>query len=318
MILALLINTSLYAQTSGHFIEMIQKGLTIDEQTSFTEQIQKQMDTSIEEESFIESVQNENAMHSPQSESSYLKEASRQVRATQQQDIIQTVQAGEDVPVRILDAPHIKYAMGFNFYFSRNQALYYPHQTDTFNSIYKKNDQLGIGAFADYQIMRFKQAASLGVFGQVYLLNARGKGIPVNASNIEGAQEVAQKILFNFLAVPMTFGLSLRVLVLKYITLHGSIGPTLFGYIESRSDHKRPSCNLLVLSGECGNSLGYTKTLGASLLLNWIEAESTTSNYRTFQIQNTYLTIDWSEMRSLKGNLNFLMRNYSLGLTFEF
>ncbi|HAR42552.1 MAG TPA: hypothetical protein DCS07_07970 [Bdellovibrionales bacterium] len=113
----------------------------------------------------------------------------------------------------------------------------------------------------------------------------------------------------NFFTLPVTLAVNYRFNLLRILRPFIAAGPSLIGYMETRSDTK---------SGHRGYSTGLWVSGGVALLLDWLSAGSTWNLYAEHNVKHYYLTVEYSRMSRLSGAIDFANSGIYAGLTFEY
>jgi hypothetical protein len=149
--------------------------------------------------------------------------------------------------------------------------------------------------------------------GSVGLGYYHGNGnFAVDLAKPDGSGEffgTASRTKFQFFTLPVMAGLSYRFNLLRILRPYVMAGPTLIGYVEMRNDSKE---------GNRGYSTGVYFSGGVSILLDWISKTSSWELYSNEGVKHYYLTIDYSRLSTLSGDVSVAVSGVYAGLTFEF
>ena len=112
-----------------------------------------------------------------------------------------------------------------------------------------------------------------------------------------------------FFTAPVIAGVNYRMSLARYVRPYVQAAPSLILYYESRNDN---------VDGHRGYSRGVLLSGGINILMDWFDKKSSWDLYDENRYKHYYLTIDYSRLTTIAGDLNFAVEGVSAGLTFEF
>ena len=182
----------------------------------------------------------------------------------------------------------------------------------SFNSMYGANYSPELTLFYDRQFLRAEGVGSLGLAASLGIGYFHGNGnfqFPLAKPDGSGNFSSASQTMFQFFELPVVVGASARLSVLKYVQPYAIIGPSIIGYAEMRNDK---------VAGNRGFSEGLQMTGGACLLLDWISGSERWNAYSSNGIHHTYLTVEYTLLTPLAGDVSFNTSGLTAGITFEY
>jgi len=181
-----------------------------------------------------------------------------------------------------------------------------------FNDVYGGKWAPDLNFFYEFQPFHSEWFGNIGIVLGAGVAFFRGVGSfqfnLINPLNNKEFTKVSQT-QFQFYTFPVSLGLNYRFNLLKYLRPYVQVSPTAVGYLETRNDKKKSLR---------GYSTALTYSGGLALLLNWLSPKSAWSMYEAQGVHQYYLTLDYTRMTPLGGDVNFNVSGVSAGLTFEF
>ena len=180
-----------------------------------------------------------------------------------------------------------------------------------FNTIYGNHYAADLSFFYEYQFFHSELWGSLGLMGLVGFSYFHGQGqfaFPLE-NPAGGVFSLNSNTLFQFFLIPVTAAVTYRFNLPFLLRPYIAIGPTLNSYVEMRNDY---------LSGNKGHSQGIFFSAGVSLLMDWLSSSAAWELYTSQGVQHFYITLDYSQLSHLGGEISIKESGLSLGLTFEF
>lgn len=166
----------------------------------------------------------------------------------------------------------------------------------------------------EYQLFHNEYAGSLGIVlnGGVTYHNAKGKfAVPLtNPAPSAAAFPLESRTKFQFFTIPVGLGANYRFNLFRFIRPYGQVVPTLIGFSESRNDNKASAntsvSRAIVFSG------------GVNFFLTPIFRDASWSLYESGGVKNYFLTVDFSRLTTIGGDVTLKSSILSAGLTYEF
>ena len=180
-----------------------------------------------------------------------------------------------------------------------------------FNDIYGSHYAPEVSFFYEYQLIHSEMWGSMGIMGMAGISYFHGQGqFPFALENPSGGLfPSTSNTLFQFFLMPFTLAASFRFNLFHFLRPYFVIGPSLITFVEMRNDN---------FSGNRGHSQGLFYSVGVSLLMDWISESAMWQLYTTQGVQHFYISMDYSRLMPLSGDISFTISGLSLGLTFEF
>jgi hypothetical protein len=208
----------------------------------------------------------------------------------------------------------IHHAMGLRYSVSINREIGGTSvaQAFDFQNIYGGSYAPEFAIFYEYQPFHSEWFGNVGIVGSVGVNYFYGVGqyaiqVPKPGGTGFFPANSAQKL--QFFAVPIMVALNYRFNLFRILRPYVMLGPTLIGYLESRNDS---------VASNRGHSQGFTTSLGVSILMDWLSRGSSWNLYEDFAVKHYYLTLDYTQLVPLTGDVSFAFRGVSAGLTFEY
>lgn len=209
---------------------------------------------------------------------------------------------------------NIHYAFGLRYGVSISRLISAPAgtQRQAFNDIYGSQYAPDLSLFYEFQPFHSEWFGNFGIVAMAGLGYFRGFGQysfdvpkPGNAGNFDPKSSTK----FQFFAIPLTVALDYRFNLFRVLRPYILVGPTLVGYFETRDDSVR---------GNRGNSRSLLVSTGVSILLDWMDTSASWDLYTIHGIHHYYLTVDYSRLFPIGGDVDYGMSGVTLGFTFEY
>ena len=208
---------------------------------------------------------------------------------------------------------HVQYAAGLKLGASNTQTVTTSGGASnrTFRDFYGTGWFPDLQAFGEWQVLRDESWGSLGLTGSLGFSLQTGKGkfaIRLTKPNGELFPEDSQTSL-RFMTFPALAGMNLRLNLMRWVRpyIQGGLGAVVFA--ETRSD-----------SGK--DKRGYSRvvhgTAGINILLDPIFPRETWDVYEGYSTKHYYLTLDYTTLKTISGNVNFQTSTIGVGVTHEF
>ena len=181
----------------------------------------------------------------------------------------------------------------------------------TFSNVYQSSLSPTINF--SYEIRPFDHdwLGSLGFVFGAGLTYQPGVGVfQFNLTKPSGALFGAQSnTKLQFFTAPVIAGVNYRMSLARYVRPYVQAAPSMILYYESRNDN---------VDGHRGYSRGVLLSGGVNFLMDWVDKKSSWDLYDNNRYKHYYLTIDYSRLTTLAGDIVFAVQGLSAGLTFEF
>lgn len=203
-------------------------------------------------------------------------------------------------------------AAGFRVGLSLTPDITAASSLQPFNSIYGSNWPIDITAFYEYQPWHSEWFGNIGFFGQVEVGYYHGAGTyqyQVHNADTGGAVTGSSNTAFQFFTVPITLGVNYRFNLFRYFRPFAMAGVTGVGFYEDRNDGG-PT--------HTADSRGLYFSGGVNILMDWVSKSASWDLYAEHGIQHYYLTVDYSHVQTVSGDVSFNVSGVYAGFTFEF
>jgi hypothetical protein len=200
-------------------------------------------------------------------------------------------------------------AFGFKLGLSPGEQVNVTGGTVSYDQVYGSSWKPDFYLHFEHQYFHSESWGSLAGTAELGFNYASGFGqlsfpFPNDATGTTQSETV-----FQFIQVPFLIGLNYRFNLFKYVRPYvaASVGP--LGYIELRQDPE---------PAKKGIAFAYSTSLGASLLLDFLDKETSKQGYETDGIQHVYLTLEYLYMNTLGGDVSIKRGGLYAGFLFEF
>jgi hypothetical protein len=310
--LALLVAVSALAQeTHQPFIDRIKRKLPpkAAESGSYTESLKQGLPAKPQTEGPIERYRRKHpdaAAPAP----SFVEEEKRKLGPPRGGGAIQALQEGRsELKARREGEPTSSFGFRYGIGMSRAISAIPERLGRSYDEIYGDSYTPDFGFFYEWQMLRSETFGSIGLMADLGASFVKGFGIfAVTLTNPKTGQPfpTQSKTSLLFVSVPATVAGTIRFSLARYIRPFALVGPTAIGYAEIRGDSK---------DGSNGLSTGVYLSGGANILLDFL---SSNDLYDDFRIHHTYLTLAYSRLSTLSGDVDFAVSGVNAGFTFEF
>lgn len=322
---AILICQSSYAEdTVQPFIDELKKDLPEKEQDrtgSFIESERRALEAQKKEEeeaedqeSYSEKLKRTEIPEREIDRGSYTEREKRKLAPEKRESAIQALKEGRsELKPRIDEKINHAFGLRYGVSLTRDITASEEMQGTVFSSMYGSTYAPDLSIFYEFQPFHSEWYGNIGFFGKLGFSFFQGYGQfsfpvprPVGQS---GTFPSGSPTRFQFFVIPATIGIDYRFNLLRFIRPYVMVGPNLIGYIENRNDDK-PS--------KRGFSRGLDFTVGAAFLLNWLSSGGSWDMYLDNGIKKFYLTVDYSRLSTIGGDVRFTVQGVTLGFTFEY
>jgi hypothetical protein len=207
----------------------------------------------------------------------------------------------------------VQYAAGLKLGASNTQVITAASGASnrTFRDFYGTGWFPDLQVFGEWQPLRSEDWGSVGLTASGGFTLQTGKGkfaVQLTKPSGEAFPDESQTSL-RFMTFPALLGANLRINAAKYVRpyIQGGAGAVVF--MESRSDNK---------DGKRGYSRVAHFTGGLNILLDPIFPRETWDVYEGYTTKHYYLTVDYTAMRTISGNIKFETSTIGVGVTHEF
>ncbi|MBI2604576.1 MAG: hypothetical protein HYW49_00705 [Deltaproteobacteria bacterium] len=177
-------------------------------------------------------------------------------------------------------------------------------QANSFDAVYTPSDKYAIGVdlFYERQVFRHWLAGAIGPVFHLNLIALKGKGVFTRFGS------TSDDTIFNFYAVPVTAGLSYRLIVGRFIVPFAQYSLAGIPVMEMRDDG-HPTRRAI--------ATGNMTVFGVALNMDWLGRRSAWDQYQSSGILHTYLSLQRESLRTKTGPFAFDYDATYAGLTFE-
>ena len=185
----------------------------------------------------------------------------------------------------------------------------------SFGSFYGSGWTPDLNLFVEYQPFHSEWFGNIGIVGGLgFTYNSGNANLKIgnlpNPFGTAGATfGTASHTNLKFITAPVSIGVNYRFNLLRYLRPFVQASPTYIAYLETRSDGR----------GDIrGKSTGLQIGGGANLLLDNFSKSLSWELYDEFGVKHYYLTVDYTKLSTIAGDVKFDASTLSLGLTYEF
>lgn len=206
----------------------------------------------------------------------------------------------------------INHLFGFRYGISltRDFSASSTTQAQNFQDIYGSNYAPDLSIFYEYQPFHSEWFGNIGLVGIGGVSYFHGTGVFGTSLSQAGGEAVTtpQETKLQFFVLPVTVAIDYRFNLFRIVRPYILAGPSLIGYWERRETG----------SNYQGISHGVTVMGGVAILLDWFSAGSRWDMYSNYGIKHTYLTLDYSRLIPVGGDVRFSVYGVLAGFSFEY
>ncbi len=287
--------------SSENYSEIIKKNLEHKEPTSNSSYIEK-----------LKATDPEVQKGPPNEDETYIDHEKAKLAPKELGGAIQAVKEGNSqLEAKKTGDIHHAFGMRYGVSLTRDVSAAPGILKASFSSIYGGNYAPDLSFFYEFQPFHSEWFGNLGIIGMGGLAYFNGYGqfaFPIAQPN-GGYFSSLSNVKFQFFTIPVSLGLSYRFNLFRILRPYVVVAPTLIGYLEMRSDS---------IAGYHGDSRGLLTSLGVSILLDWMSSKSSWDLYTNYSVKHSYLTIDYSRLSTLGGDVHFTTNGIVMGLAIEY
>jgi hypothetical protein len=301
-------------ESNSPYIDEIKKGLkdkptSEDASESFIEREQKKLKTPESQEGYIEELKRKNPSLKPKEDEGSFTEQEKPKVGEDRESAIQAFKEGRS-ELKPRRTGEITGAFGFRVGAGVSRTMTNAAGM-SYADVYGSDWAPDLTGFYEWQPFHSEIFGNFGLVVSGGLAYFRNLGrLAFNLTNpIDGSQFGFQaRTYFTLLVLPASIGLNYRFNLAKYVRPYVQAAPTAIGYLESRSDGK---------AGHRGFSTGLALGGGLNILMDFIQPGSAWELYEEHAIKHYYLTVDYTRLSTISGDVRFSINAVSLGMTFE-
>ena len=314
--------------SSSSYIDQVKERMDSDQKEkriegSYTQKLKKQLGASpsssyIDQlkasESYQERMLSQSRPHSDSGAESYTEMEKKKLAPESQGGAIQATLEGRS-ELKEKRKGQVRHAFGLKYGFNLRRDFKLATSSlggPSFQSLYESNYGPQFGFYFERQSFHSEIWGSLGLVGLVDFGYFHGRGQlsqPIQQPGTTQAFALTSSTQFQFFMLPVTLGVNYRFNLLHYIRPFVFVGPTAVGYLETRSDEK---------SNHYGVSTSWLGSVGVSFLLNPFDRKSAWDLYLTQGVHLFYLTLEYTKLMAIGGNVRFSYSGVFAGLTYEY
>jgi hypothetical protein len=308
------------AESSNHpyIDQLLQQIHSKDHQESsesYTEKLRQQLEQESPAESsqgYTERLRASDPKHGePDPSALYTEKEKAKLEPHEEESAIQSVIEGKsELEPKFKGNIHHAFGLRYGASLIRNFTADASTQANNFNDIYGLNYAPDVSLFYEFQPFHSEWYGNIGFFGMLGLayFNGQGRFAFALSKPSGGTFPLLSQVHFQFYTVPVTVGANYRFNLMRILRPYVFLGPTAIGWTESRSDGQ---------TGFRGYSFGVTGSVGAAISLDWISSGSKWNLYTEHGIKHYYLTVDYTQLSTFSGSVNFSVNGLTAGITFE-
>ncbi len=263
---------------------------------------------------YIDQLKRENpALSEPKQSEEYISKLRSQIGDAPEGGAIAALHEGRsELHAKYAGEPSAAFGFRYGISVSRNISGDSAAVSQSFDRIYGSRYAPELTLFYNWQLLRAEGIGSLGLAASIGIGSFQGNGnFEFNLAKPDGSGNFSSEsqTKFQFFELPLVVGAGARLSVLKYLQPYAIVGPAIVGYAEMRNDK---------VAGHRGFSQGLQMTGGAAILLDWIMPSQRWDAYSTNAIHHTYLTVEYTLLTPLAGDVSFNTSGLTAGITFEY
>ena len=179
-----------------------------------------------------------------------------------------------------------------------------------FRTIYPDKWVPDVTVFTEYQPFHSEWFGNVGILGSLGYTQFKGTGQFAQILSYSGKSFGANsQTEFRFNMMPIEVGAIYRFNLFRIVRPYASAGLLGVGYLETRNDGK---------TSHHGFSSGVTGTVGVAILLDWVSNGMTWDVYSERGVKHSYLTVEYTTIKTAKGDVSFNTSGLYSGVAFEF
>lgn len=285
---------------------------------SYIQSIKKKLDetqpaTQSGTQPYIDRLKAENQKNGSPSSSgaeSYIEQEKAKLEPQETGGAIQAVAEGRS-ELKAKKVGSIHHAFGFRYGLSltRSYTAGSQIQARNFNDVYGQAYSPDLHLFYEFQPFHSEWFGNIGFFGMGGVGYNSGTGqFAINVPQPGGKSFSSQsQTKFQFFSVPIIVGANYRFNLLRWVRPYVFVGGSAIGFTELRNDGG---------ASYRGASYGFYFALGTSISLDWFK--ESWDLYSEHGVKHYYLTLDYSKIATLIGDVQVGTSGFLVGLTFEY
>lgn len=202
----------------------------------------------------------------------------------------------------------VRLATGMSHSFSADAAT----QANSFSSIYGSGWVPDLALIVEYKPFYSETYGSLGFIGSAGAGIFKGNGrFEHQLLKPDGVTPFSMSSLtkMTFLSVPLMVGAKYQFNLSHIIRPYAIASPTLIGLSEARNDG---------IGTKRALSKGFTTSVGAAFLLDWINGGNSWNLYQDFGVKHFYLTVEYTKLTTISSPVDVSYSGLNAGFTFDF
>jgi hypothetical protein len=284
-------------------------------------------------ESYTEKLRRKNAEKQPQQESSesYTESLRKTLPPTQGQPssfigsekdkipakseggAIQAVKDGTS-DLKALKEGEIHHAAGFRLSAASSRTVTGGggSASGDFYTYYERGWVPELSFFYEYQPIHSEIFGNIGLIAGAGFTYQKGTGvfrIPVTNPFTGTTFGTTSRTTLRFITLPVSLGVNYRLNLLHYLRPYVQASAVVVGYTELRSDGREDLR---------GRSTGFQFSGGANILLDSLFKKASWNLYESYTVKHYYLTVDYTKLATVAGDIDFDASTMSVGFTYEF
>ncbi len=236
----------------------------------------------------------------------YSEKEKAKIPAEDSESVITKVKEGRDA-IAFKKKGEPQYAASFKLGLSPGMQVFVNNGTpsNTFSAIYGSNWNPDVWLHFEHLLTNSYWLGSLA--GTVDFGVNYASGYGVLAFPFDGSTQSQTR--FSFVQVPFLLGIDYRLNLMKYVRPYVGASVGTMTYAEIRNDGQK---------NKGGISGIYSVSAGASLLLDFMDKNTSRESYLSSGLQHVYLFAEYTYLNTFTGNVTFRRGGLYAGFMFEF
>lgn len=300
--------------SSQPYIDSIKQNLVPSDSTGYSDKIKSKLSPD-DSEGYTERLKNSGDLKLEGTPGSYTDEVRKKLKPAEEGGAIEAYRQGHS-ELHLKKEGEVDSAFGFGVGVGMGRTVVANQGLGTgrdFNEVYGQTYAPDLSLFFERQLGHHETWGSFGLYGLANIAWFSGDGI--FATKIKDAysnQDIDSRnthTRFMFYEVPASIGGSVRFNLAKYLRPYVMGGPAVVGASETRNDGG--SSHYILSHGLWGAA-------GVAVLMDWVSQSGDWNRYADFGIKHSYLTVQYTYLKTFSSPVDFSVSGAVAGFTFEY
>lgn len=264
-------------------------------------------------ESYIEQLKDEEPeVYQKEAQESFIERERKRMEPSKDESAIRSSLEGKELEPRKRGAIHHAFGFKTGISFNRSITAGADIERQSFSAVYGSGFAPDLHGFYEFQPFHSEWFGNFGLVFQGGLTFYRGDGnFQIELVNEKTGVSFGKtaNTKFKFLVLPAEVGLNYRFNLARIVRPFIQVTGAVVGYHESRSDGE-PALK--------GTSQAVVMAGGANILLDFLAPKASWELYAASNIKHYYLTVDFTKLTTIAGDVKFDFSGVSLGMTYEY